>query len=256
MAVFISSGSLGLAVGPMYFTSLIHWQGMEGSYLSAIPGVLVTILLLMYMRQPAHADVTKARKFDIAPLRAVWKPLVILNVLVILRSAVQVVFGQFLPLYLYRERGFTLFEASAALSMYQVAGALGGFVGGHFTDRFGGRRVIVYSMLGSVPFLSMFFFAHGWVSMAGLGIGGLILLFTVPVNVVMGQSLAPGQAGTVSALMMGFAWGTAGLMFIPLIGWLSDRLSMHTTMSALILFPIIGSFLAMKLPRMHGDKLF
>src|SRR2546429_1639405 len=115
--------------------------------------------------------------------------------------------------------------------MYQVAGALGGFVGGHFTDRFGGRRVIVYSMLGSVPFLSMFFFAHGWVSMFGLGIGGLILLFTVPVNVVMGQSLAPGQAGTVSALMMGFAWGTAGLIFIPLVGSFSDRLSLHKTLS-------------------------
>jgi hypothetical protein len=46
------------------------------------------------------------------------------------------------------------------------------------------------------------------------------------------------------------------LLFIPLIGWLSDRLSMHTTMSALIVFPIIGSFLAMKLPRTYANKPF
>src|SRR5258706_12838611 len=132
MAVFISSGSLGLAVGPMYFTSIMHWWGMERSYLAAIPGVIVTVLLLMFMRAPAHDEVKTRRKFELAPLRAAWKPLVILHLLVVLRSAVQIVFGQFLPLYLYRERGFTLIEASAALSMYQVAGALGGFLGGHF----------------------------------------------------------------------------------------------------------------------------
>lgn len=254
MAVFISSGSLGLAVGPMFFTSVIQWRGMERSYLTAIPGVLVTVLLLIYMRPAGRQVSSQHRKFELAPLRAVRKPLIILHVLVVLRSAVQIVFGQFLPLYLYRERGFTLLEASAALSMYQVAGALGGFLGGHFTDRFGGRRVIMYSMLGSVPFLALFFFSHGLAAMAGLALGGLILLFTIPVNVVMAQELAPAQAGTVSALMMGFGWGTAGLIFIPLIGWASDRLTMQTTMSGLILFPLLGYFLAMKLPEIHAHK--
>jgi FSR family fosmidomycin resistance protein-like MFS transporter len=69
------------------------------------------------------------------------------------------------------------------------------------------------------------------------------------VNVVMGQELAPTQAGTVSAMMMGFAWGTAGLLFIPLTGWISDLYSMQTAFIALVLFPLIGFFLALKLPK-------
>jgi MFS family permease len=86
-------------------------------------------------------------------------------------------------------------------------------------------------------------------SAAGLFLGGLLLLFTIPVNVVMAQELAPTQAGTVSALMMGFAWGTAGFIFIPLTGWVSDTFSMQAAFSAMIFFPLAGWLLALKLPK-------
>jgi FSR family fosmidomycin resistance protein-like MFS transporter len=249
MAVFISSGTLGLAIGPTYFASVIEWFGAGRSYLAAIPGVALTVLLVASLRQPAHLAGAPRGRIDFKALRLVRRPLVILHLLVVLRSAIQIVFGQLLPLYLHRERGYSLIEAASALTMFQVAGAAGGFAGGHFSDRFGGRRVILISMIGCVPFLALFFWGQGAVSMAGLALSGLILLFTIPVNVVMAQELAPGQAGTVSSLMMGFAWGIAGMIFIPLIGFLSDRFSMQTTMSALTIFPLIGFFLTLALPK-------
>jgi len=65
----------------------------------------------------------------------------------------------------------------------------------------------------------------------------------------MAQELAPGQSGTVSALMMGFAWGMSGMIFIPLTGWLSDHYGMHASLRMLAFFPIIGFFLARALPK-------
>jgi FSR family fosmidomycin resistance protein-like MFS transporter len=100
-----------------------------------------------------------------------------------------------------------------------------------------------------VPFLALFVFSSGWVSTLGLALSGLILLFTNPVNVVMGQELAPTQTGTVSALMMGFAWGTSGLLFIPLTGWISDLYSMQAAFIGLAAFPLAGFVLALKLPK-------
>jgi FSR family fosmidomycin resistance protein-like MFS transporter len=249
MAVFISAGTLGLAIGPTFFASVVQWFGPERTYLAAIPGVIVTMVLFAFLRQPAHLAGAPRGRIDFRALRAVRKPLIILHVLVILRSAIQIVFGQLLPLYLFRERGFTIIQAASALTMFQVAGAAGGFAGGHFSDKFGGRRVILISMIGCVPFLLLFFFGHGVASMVGLALSGLILLFTIPVNVVMAQDLAPQYAGTVSSLMQGFAWGIAGMIFIPLIGFLSDRYSMQTTMSALTIFPLIGFFLTLALPK-------
>ena len=248
MAVFISAGTLGLAAGPAYFSALISRAGMPNTYLGAIPGVLATLLMLAYLpEQPAAARRTGG--FDLAPLRAVWQPLTILYFCVFLRSAVQITFGQFLTLYLTRERGFSLIDASLTLSAYLACGALGGFAGGHLADRFGGRRVIIGSMIGAVPFLGLFFWTTGPLSILALVFGGLILLFTIPVNVFMAQELVPSQSGTVSALMMGFAWGMAGLIFIPLTGWIADHHSLQLALSCLIIYPVLGFFLSLKLPK-------
>ena len=249
MAVFISSGTLGMALGPAYFSNVLAHIGLRNSWWAGLPGVAVTIILMLTLKLGPAPEVKLSRAIDWAPLKAVWQPLTIHYFLVFIRSIVQITFAQMLPLYLHRERGFSLQNSSYALTLYLACGAVGGFTGGNLADRFGGRQVILVSMLGCVPFLALFFFGSGPLALLGLGLAGFLLLFTIPVNVVMAQELAPGQAGTVSALMMGFAWGMAGLLFIPLVGWVSDLTSMHTALSWLMVFPLIGFGLTWKLPR-------
>lgn len=248
MAIFISAGTLGLALGPTFFSAISGRWGLARTHWAALPGIALSLILLMWLRPPARQVPAKPR-FDWAPLRKVWKPMIMLYFLVFLRSVVQITFSQFLPLYLHTQRGYSLANASYSLSLYLAGGALGGILGGNLADRCGGRRVILISMLGSAPFLALFLFTTGLVSTVGLVLGGVVLLFTIPVNVVMAQELAPTQTGTVSALMMGFAWGSAGLLFIPLTGWISDLFSMQTAFTGLLLFPLVGFFLALKLPK-------
>ena len=248
MAIFISSGTLGYALGPTYFSYAPEWLGMENLYFAAVPGILCSVLLWFYLEpEPAHE--ASGKSFDLAPLRAVWKPLTLLYFCVYIRSVVQVTYAQLLPLYLSRERGLTVTEANLLLSGYLAFGAIGGLAGGRLSDRIGGRKVIMISMLGSVPFLLLFFALPGWAGFASLLFGGLLLLFTIPVNVVMAQQLAPGQSGTVSALMMGFAWGMSGIVFLPLTGWLSDHYGMHASLRVLAFAPLIGFFVARALPK-------
>jgi FSR family fosmidomycin resistance protein-like MFS transporter len=249
MAFFVSSGTLGFAVGPTYFSLWVGWLGLSHTHWAAAPGLMVTLLLIFLLPAAPLSPEHERRQFDWKPLAAVWKPLSLLYALVFLRSIVQIVFGQFLPLYLHTARGYGVAEANYIMSAYLAAGALGGFVGGHAADRFGGRAVILFSMAVSVPFLALFFFGQGAWSIAGLVLGGFILLFTIPVNVVMAQELAPSQAGTVSALMMGFAWGMAGMVFIPIVGYTADLFSLHRVLASLIVFPVIGCLLTRKLPK-------
>jgi MFS transporter, FSR family, fosmidomycin resistance protein len=246
MAIFLSAGTLGLAFGPTYFSLVTSRVGLSGTLWAATPGVLMTLLLLFFLRF-TPPDAHTRRGFDFSPLRAVWKQITLLFILVLIRSVVQITFAQFLPLYLTRERGYALDGASYVTSAFLLFGATGGFVGGHLADRFGGKRVILISMIGSVPFLLLFVHGTGAWSVAGLVLGGLILLFTIPVNVMMGQDLVPTQAGTVSALMMGFGWGMAGIVFIPLTGWVSEQLSMQYAFAGLVLTPLIGFLVALKL---------
>jgi FSR family fosmidomycin resistance protein-like MFS transporter len=248
MAAFVSAGTLGMAIGPTYFSWITGTLGLSRTYWAAIPGVLMTVLMLSVLRlSPARSG--PKLNCDFAPLLAVRRTLTILFFLVVIRSIVQVTFAQFLPLYLKLQQGYSLANASYITSAYLLGGALGGFTGGALADRFGGRRIIMLSMICSVPFLLLFVFATGWLTIAGLIVGGLILLFTIPVNVVMGQELAPANTGTVSALMMGAAWGTAGMVFIPLTGWVADHFSLQAAFAGLVIMPIAGFFLALKLPK-------
>ena len=257
MAVFVSSGSLGMAAGPLFFGALTKGGTLGRTPWGMLPGLLMTALLVAWMPPIARRPLPDGRALagqgacPTTALAAVWRPMTILYFLVVIRSVVQVTFTHMLPLYLRTERNYSLGAASLCLSLYLLGGALGGMAGGTLADRYGGRRVIVISMIGSVPLLALFVFGRGAVSLAGLFLGGLVLLFTIPVNVVMAQDLAPAQAGTVSALMMGFGWGMAGLIFIPLTGWVSDVFSMQWAFAGLIAFPLIGFLLALKLPRIE-----
>jgi len=250
MAVFISAGTAGMALGPTYFSWLTGTLGLSRAYWAAIPGLLMTAFALSLFRLPSRGAGSK-RGLDFAGLRTVAGPLTILFFLVVIRSIVQVTFAQMLPLYLKIQQGYSLPVASYITSLYLLAGALGGLAGGSLADIFGGRRIILFSMIASVPFLLLFVFGSGLASIAGLVVGGSILLFTIPVNVMMAQSLAPASAGTVSALMMGAAWGSAGMLFIPLTGWVSDHFSMRTAFAGLVIMPLAGFLLALKLPHDH-----
>lgn len=247
MAIFISSGTLGLAFGPTFYSYLFETIGFEKAHYGALGGVCATLLMLALLPKHDHVHSHGRPTFDLEPLKAVWKPLTILYFCVFLRSIVQISFSAFLPLYLHRERGLSLTSASHVLSVYLAAGALGGLLGGNLADRFGPKRVIQASFLGSVPLLALFFFASGWIANAGLILGGLILLFTIPVNVVMAQQLAPTQTGTVSSLMMGASWGMAGLIAIPIVGWAGDHTSLHTALASLLVAPALGFLLTLLL---------
>lgn len=249
MAIFICSGTLGFACGPTYFSLVAAWLGLRSIYWAAIPGVLVCALLMLALPKTSAMEAKVTPHSAWAALRPYWKPLAILYALVFVRSIVQVTYGQLIPLYLHLERGYSVGRASLTLSIFLAFGAAGGLAGGVLSYRFGGRRVIMLSMIGSVPCLALFFLTQGVVSLAGLFIGGLILLFTIPVNVVMAQDLVPSQAGTVSALMMGFAFGAAGMIFIPLTGRMADLFSLHHALFALVAFPVLGFFLSLRLPR-------
>lgn len=248
MAVFISAGTFGMAVAPIFFERWIAVFGFDRLPWVSTLGVAMSLVLLFNVKQPAglHA---KQSQFDRQLLLSQWKPLTILYLGVFLRSAIQVVYAQYLVLYLSRERGFSVRSAAYGATSYLIAGALGGFIGGHLSDRFGAKRVIVWSFAWSMPFLALFFLVRQPIfSIALLAVGGFILLFTIPVNVVVAQKLVPTQAGTVSALLMGFAWGGAGLVFLPLVGWLAERVGLHAVLFSLVWLSLPAWLLTRRLP--------
>ncbi len=246
MSVFVTSGSVGYALGPIFISAAVSRYGLEGSYRVILPGLVAFALLYSLVPSIEHSSRGPQSLGLRESVRGVWHPLLILYLLVVIRSAVQMCFVNFLPLYLHQQ-GLSSDGAARITSTFLFCGAIGGFSGGALSDKFGGKAVISLSMLLSVPCLAAFIITHGGLSFIWLGLGGLILFSTVPVNVVLAQDLIPRNASVASALTMGFAWGMGG-MIVPLIGKIADNAGLASALLLVIGLPAIGFFLSLNLP--------
>jgi FSR family fosmidomycin resistance protein-like MFS transporter len=138
-------------------------------------------------------------------------------------------------------------QASSAVFLYLLTSGIGGLIGGPLSDRFGAPRVMVATLVASVPFLAAAPLLPPWGFTTMLAIGGLLLQSTLPVSVTYAQSLTTAGAATVSSLMMGFAWGM-GSLAVPLIGLSADRFGINPTLVGLSAVPLVAAALAAALP--------
>ena len=253
-AVFITAGTAGLGVGPLYLAEVIERFGYERLWLAALPVVAASPLLLWRVPQATVAPEAKQRGVDWAVLRQQRRPLLAHYALVVLRSIVQVGMAQYLALYMVQVRGTDFKAASVALAVFFASTSAGSFVGGSLADRIGGRKVIVASCLASGPLLACFFALDGWLSLLALFVGGTVLLSTIPVNIVMARELVPSQAGTAAALMMGFGWGLAGIAFVPIAGLIADIIGLDLVLWGFTALPILGIPIALVLPSLAQSE--
>ncbi|HEU4935265.1 MAG TPA: MFS transporter [Vicinamibacterales bacterium] len=243
MSVYITGGTLGFSLGPLFFAPFAERFGLEWTPLLALPGLAVVAFFIRRVPEiPLHPSTSRG----FAALRPYARPLALLYTIVVLRTLASLTFATFVPVMLTR-RGLSVGEAGASVAAYLFGSGVGGFFGGPAADRFGARRVIALSLVLSTPFLFVAPFLSGWLFVVVLAIGGLFLQSTLPVNVTFGQSLAPVSAATVSSLMMGFAWGTGGLS-VPFVGMIADRIGIEHTLVGVSVIPLAAAACALPLP--------
>jgi FSR family fosmidomycin resistance protein-like MFS transporter len=246
MSFHITSGTLGQAIAPLAFAPFVQHYGIGATPILMIPALAILSSVLLRRIPAVERLQGRHEAGGIGALRPYARPLALLYFIVVLRTLTAMSFSTFVPVML-TQRGFSLAQAGGAVSVYLFAVGLGGFFGGPAADRFGARRVIIISLLSSVPFLMMAPQLAGWPFVAVLAIGGFLLQSTLPVNVTFGQTLAPISAATVSSLMMGFAWGMGGLA-VPFVGMLADRIGIDYTLMVMSIVPVVASVLALPLP--------
>ena len=247
MSVFITGGTLGFSLGPLFAVAVATRFGLTHTWLAALPGLLVAIVLAAwFVRVPSRERHAGARP-ALGELRPVARPLTLLYFAVVSRSAVSYGFMTLLPLYLHA-RGFSLTAVGTMVAIYAALGALGGFVGGWLADRWGGRRVVQLSFLLSGPLYASFLFVPGVPGLVLLVLGSFVLQSSLPVNIVMGQELSPRHSSTISSLLMGGAWGLGALLLGP-IGALSDHFGLAAGLGTLASITALGLACGLALPR-------
>lgn len=244
MSAHLSGGSLGFSFAPVMFAPFIASMGLQWSPLIMIPGLLALSITLQHVPPMSRPEAHERSTW--ATLRPAAAPLALLYFTIVFRTVTSYGFMTFAPTLL-TEQGFTIPEASTAVSLYLFASGVGGFMGGPLADRHGARRVILWSLVAAVPFMAVAPRLTPWGFTTLLAVGGLLLQSTLPISVTFAQTFVRGGAATVSSLMMGFAWGM-GSLFVPLVGAAADRYGIEKTLSVLAFVPLFAAYLASRLP--------
>lgn len=256
-SIYQVGGNSGQALAPLITALLLVPFGQKGAAWFTIVAA-VAVLLLIYIA----TWYTKKLKLDLELLKQKGNKalntnnpftkritfyLFLLLLLIFARSWYVSGITNYYAFYAIENYGFTIQQAQGFLFAFLVAGAVGTFFGGPLADRFGKRRIILLSLLGTAPLSILMPFVSPVFAFIILTLTGFILMSSFSVTVVYAQELVPGKIGLMSGLTVGLAFGMGALGSIVL-GYLADQIGLSLTIMLTGFLPLLG-LLTLLLPK-------
>jgi len=247
-AVFSMGGNLGFAIGPMIGGFLVLGFGLHATLGLLPPCALLFLLIIFYpgdaLKQESVSVSENGVDESAGPALSIhWVSLTAVFLIVTLRSWVYVSFITFMPLF-FQGKGIDLQSGSMILTVFLASGAVAGLYGGHLSDRFGRKSIIVISsLLYPVVAVMMISVTGPWVWILSAA-AGAALLASFSVTIVLAQELMPRNLGLASGLILGLSFGTGGLG-TALSGFLADAYGLDQTFWLLSIVPILAAVLTL-----------
>lgn len=229
LSLFVAGGELGYALGPLIIALAVSGRGLGATGMVALPGLLAVLALWRLIPSRRALPQRPADSSLRGDLAAAVGPLALLWFIVVLRSIVISAYQTFIPLLL-NQRGGSIVAGGAAVFLFGGIGALGGVSGGTLSDRVGRRTMVALSLLISAPLLLLFVRTRGPLAYLFLAGGGVAIYLSAAVTIVIAQELLPHRASIASSIVMGLAWGTAGLSLTG-VGALGDAIGLERALT-------------------------
>jgi FSR family fosmidomycin resistance protein-like MFS transporter len=254
---FQVGGNAGSALGPLLAALVVLPRGQSSLAWFALAAILAILLLWRignWYKGAATfgAGRAAASRRPVSIDRRSAVAIAILLALIFSKYVYLASLGSYYTFYLIERFGVTVQSAQLHLFLFLGAVAVGTLLGGPVGDRIGARHVIIWSILGVVPFT----LALPYVDLIGTRILsvviGMVLASAFSAIVVYAQELVPGRIGMVAGLFFGVAFGVAGLG-AAVLGAIADQTGIIFVYRACAFLPLIG-VLALWLPRGRGQS--
>ncbi|WP_445492218.1 MFS transporter [Niallia sp. 03133] len=251
-SIYQVGGNAGQSMAPLFTAFIFFYTGQFGTiwftFLAAAGMFVLFSVSTWYkselkIREPIKKKQTKKSLY-------INKEIIIaINLLIFLvfaRSWYGAGINNFFHFYMINKFDLSIRSAQIYVFLFMLAGVVGTFFGGPLADRFGKRKILLFSMLGSAPFTLLL--PHLPIDLVGpvLIIIGFILQSSFSVTVVYAQELLPGMIGLVSGLIVGLAFGMGALGAV-ILGVLGDKYDLQTIMLLCSVLPLMG-ILSLLLP--------
>ncbi len=243
-SIFQIGGSIGSALGPLLAAVIIapYGKGQVGWFVMAAMLAIVILLQVSRWYAAQHTSgnhTAKEHEVSSLPRSRVILGISILLVLIFSKFVYTASLSSYYTFYLINKFSLSVQQAQLYLFAYLVAAAAGTMIGGSVSDRFGRKKVIWCSILGSAPFSLALPELNLEMTCLFSIIIGLILSSAFSAIVVFAQELVPGRIGMISGLFFGFAFGMGGLGSAGL-GLIADHAGINTVFRICSFLPLLG----------------
>ncbi len=247
MAIFLTGGTLGMSIGPITATQIVERYGLQHMWVCVFPGVVVFGLLYLGGRRHQPQDSTTGNGISLAALRGkAVRPLWTLYGISVMRSLTHTGFISFIAL-LGESRGWPTAKIGWVLSGYLISSTLGRICGGYLADRVSARRLLAFSNASSGALHIVFCLITGSLTIPTFFFAGFLFDLGITTNIVLAQQSLPNNTSTATGVVMGFSWGTAGLL-MPLVGRLAEYASLTFALASVSTFLFPAALLVAALP--------
>lgn len=250
-SIFQVGGNSGQALAPLLTILVFVPLGQGGAMWFTLISLLATAILVYvafwYRGQFYRWQQKGSGSVVLSNKKKRFLALGLLVLIVTYRSWIYSGLNSFYPLYLIDIKGFSIEGAQIYVFMLLAAGALGTFFGGPLADRFGKWNILVFSMVGVLPFTLLLPYASGYAAYFLLAMIGFILFSSFSVSVIYAQDLWPGKVGTVSGLIIGLAFGMGGIG-ASVLGLLADWKGLYFVVLFCSVISILG-LISLLLPK-------
>ena len=239
MSIFGVGGNLGFAFGPLMAAYCVKNFGLKGSAYFLVPGAAMAGVFLFsrfWRVQRASLRASSSSTPKVASLRSAIYPMSLLLGMIMFRSWAHIGLLTFIPFYYINHIKGDPMQAGSLLFAFLSAGTAGTLVGGPLADRYGHKKIILFSLGCSVPLLVLFLLSSGVWAFIWLILAGFILIFSFSVSMVMGQSFMPQNVGMASGLILGLSFGMGGLG-AALLGFFADLWGVPLTLWVIAFLP-------------------
>lgn len=252
MSLFAAGGSIGTAVMPVVLLAVVRGAGAQYVPLLSTAGVVMAVLVFVLV--PPHQPPLKQPGKKVFDARLIRGPVGLLAAAGIMRAMAFITFTNAVPLYLANVRGFAP-DAPVigwTLSLYSASAASGTIIAGMLEPRLGRLRLVVGTMLLAVPVLAVLVVLPVGTPVYYLvvAVGGLLSNASIPLLVMSAQDLAPDNVASASGMLMGFTWGTAGVIYIG-FGAVQELFGLVPAMLAGFAFLLPAAWLAQRVLTRH-----
>ena len=249
-SIYQVGGNSGQALAPLITALILVPLGQIGAaWFSLVAAAAVFLLIYIafwYSNRLKEASILNTHyRSNVAdtsqPIsKKVLFALILILFLIFARSWYVAGITNFYAFFTMEHYDFSIQKAQIFLFAFLVAGALGTFFGGPLADKFGKRKIIIISILGSAPLSILIPFVPASVAFVFLLITGFILMSSFSVTVIYAQELVPGKIGTMAGLTVGLAFGMGAIGSIAL-GIMADHFGLLATLTFTGFLPILGA---------------